>query len=983
MEEVFQIADRITVFRDGRLISTRARLEATPQRAIADMVGREIDLTKARTTCARDEVVLSVADLGRRGVFEGVSFDLHRGEVLGFAGLIGAGRTDVGLALFGIEPATSGTIAVAGNPVTVRTARDGMKLGIAYVSEDRRQLGLVLPISIFANITLPVLRRYLNRLGLVRTGLERRTADAFRERLAIRTPSVDLEVAKLSGGNQQKVMLSKWLNTGPSVLILDEPTRGVDVGSKAEVHTIIGQLAAEGIGVIVISSDLPEVLVLSDRVLVMREGRQMAILDRAEANEETIMTAAIGPEIGGLRRRKAVMNWLKRRVRPEQIRELSLLVLILAAVVLFGSFIDNYYSFRTFNRIASSVAIITVVAVGQTLVVLTRNIDLSVGSIAGFTAYFVGTLIANHNGINPFLAVAIAIALGAALGVVNGVIVAWGRVPAVVVTLGTLAIYRGVLVDLSGAKTVTTDSLPQWLINLPLVNVAPVGNLDIRALFMLALVIVVVFQIGTTYLSFARRFYAIGSNPEAAQLIGLPIKGVVFLAFVICGALSGLAGFMLLARFGNITVEAGRGLELSVVAAVVVGGVNVFGGSGTVTGAMLGAVMIGTLEQSLFRLGISEFWLDAVLGLLILLAVASDAVILQRLRQLWAARDEAGREGNGYGFQWNGHIAAMSLLARLKSWETMMLALLVVIVAFNSVGSPYFLSVGNFVNLFQLSIEKSIVALTMALVIIGGEIDLSVASVMGLAACVMAWTFHAGVPMPAAILIALATGILAELNNAFWIARVGLPSLAVTLAGLIGYRGVARILLEDRAIGGFPEWFNTIGQQPLIGPLTAAISIFFVLFVIFAIVLHGSAIGRLVYVVGSNVEAARYSGVRVGLVKGALFVGSAFVAALAGILYAARLGSVRGDMAEGFELDVITAVLLGGVSIFGGKGNLIGVGLALLVILNLRNGMGLADITGNTQNYVIGGLLILSVLIPNMWQELTNKRRGRETDANF
>ena len=294
MEEVFEIADRITVFRDGRLISTRARLEATTQRAIADMVGREIDLTKARTTCARDEVVLSVADLGRRGVFEGVSFDLHRGEVLGFAGLIGAGRTDVGLALFGIEPATSGTIAVAGNPVTVRTARDGMKLGIAYVSEDRRQLGLVLPISIFANITLPVLRRYLNRLGLVRTGLERRTADAFRERLAIRTPSVDLEVAKLSGGNQQKVMLSKWLNTGPSVLILDEPTRGVDVGSKAEVHTIIGQLAAEGIGVIVISSDLPEVLVLSDRVLVMREGRQMAILDRAEANEETIMTAAMG-----------------------------------------------------------------------------------------------------------------------------------------------------------------------------------------------------------------------------------------------------------------------------------------------------------------------------------------------------------------------------------------------------------------------------------------------------------------------------------------------------------------------------------------------------------------------------------------------------------------------------------------------------------------------------------------------------------------
>jgi rhamnose transport system ATP-binding protein len=297
IEEVFEIADKVTVFRDGRLISTRPRLEATPQRAIADMVGREIDLTKARATSARKDLVLSVADLSRQGVFEGVTFDLHRGEVLGFAGLIGAGRTDVGLALFGIEPATSGTILLGGKPITIRSPRDGMNLGIAYVSEDRRQLGLVLPMPIFSNITLPVLRRYLNRFGLVRTSLERRTAGEFGARLAIRTPSVDLEVAKLSGGNQQKVMLSKWLNTNPSILILDEPTRGVDVGSKAEVHAIIAELAAEGIGVIVISSDLPEVLVLSDRVLVMREGRQMTILDRARANQETVMAAAMGQSL--------------------------------------------------------------------------------------------------------------------------------------------------------------------------------------------------------------------------------------------------------------------------------------------------------------------------------------------------------------------------------------------------------------------------------------------------------------------------------------------------------------------------------------------------------------------------------------------------------------------------------------------------------------------------------------------------------------
>jgi rhamnose transport system permease protein len=333
------------------------------------------------------------------------------------------------------------------------------------------------------------------------------------------------------------------------------------------------------------------------------------------------------------------MKWLQRHVRPEQVREFSLLLLIIVAVLVFGQLIDGYYTSRTFNRIASSVAVITIVAVGQTLVVLTRNIDLSVGSIVGCTAYFVGTLIAANNDLNPLLAVAAAVALGGLMGAVNGALVAWGRVPAIIVTLGTLAIYRGLLVDLSGARTVTTDSLPLWLIDLPRLNLISIGDLEIRALFMLALAIVLIFQFGTSYLTFGRRFYAIGSNPEAATLIGLPMQRIVFIAFVLSGALAGLAGFVTLARFGNITVEAGRGLELQVVAAVVVGGVNIFGGSGTVMGAMLGAIMIGILEQSLFRLQISEFWRDALLGLLILMAVASDAVILERLRALWARAD--------------------------------------------------------------------------------------------------------------------------------------------------------------------------------------------------------------------------------------------------------------------------------------------------------------------------------------------------------
>jgi len=294
MEEVFQIADTVTVFRDGRLISTRPVQDITPQGAIADMVGREMGLLRQRPPAPRGEKLLSVRDLARSGVFEGVTFDLHRGEVLGFAGLIGAGRTDIGLALFGIEPATGGTITIDNVPRVIRSPQQAMALGIAYVSEDRRQLGLSLPMSISANITLPVLSRYLNRLGLIRTGKERETAELFRKRLAIRAASVDVAAGKLSGGNQQKVLLARWLAMNPKLLILDEPTRGIDVGAKAEVHAMIAELAAEGIGIIMISSDLPEVLAMSDRVLVMREGRQMAILDRAEADSRSVMAAAMG-----------------------------------------------------------------------------------------------------------------------------------------------------------------------------------------------------------------------------------------------------------------------------------------------------------------------------------------------------------------------------------------------------------------------------------------------------------------------------------------------------------------------------------------------------------------------------------------------------------------------------------------------------------------------------------------------------------------
>jgi rhamnose transport system permease protein len=306
-----------------------------------------------------------------------------------------------------------------------------------------------------------------------------------------------------------------------------------------------------------------------------------------------------------------------------------------------------------------------------------------------------------------------------------------------------------------------------------------------------------------------------------------------------------------------------------------------------------------------------------------------------------------------------------------RRWESLLLGILLITIGVNVALSPVYLGVGNFVNLFWLSIEKILVVIVMTFVIVNGEIDLSVASVMGFSAAVLA-TLHSGgqVSFVAAIAIALLVAGLAGLVQGLMVARFGLPSLVVTLAGLIGFRGAARVLLEDRSIGEFPEWFDRLGQQALLGPLPLALITFFIFLVIGWVVLERSAFGRKVYVIGDSAEVARYSGIEVAGLKLRLFVTSALMSGLAGIFFAARLGSVRGSLGEFFELDIITMVLLGGVSIFGGSGTMLGVALAIFTVLNIRNGLGLANVDGIVQTGVIGLLLIGSVLVPNLARRL-------------
>jgi ABC-type sugar transport system, ATPase component len=300
LEEVFAIADRVTVLRDGGKVGTWTVGEVSRDEVIRAMVGRELarwakqemDAERRRGGPA-GEVLLEVENLGARGRFAGVSLHVRRGEIVALAGLVGAGRSEVAQAIFGIERFHTGAIRFKGKSVAFRSPREALAAGIAYLPEDRQHQGLILPFPVSGNITLSILGE-ISRSGWLLRRKEQAMAKEQVERLGVRTPGISTPVQHLSGGNQQKVLVGKLLVTRPEVLILDEPTRGVDVGAKAEIHRLIVELARQGIGVLMISSDLSEVLALADRVLVMRDGRLAGELDRAQATEEAVMRLAVG-----------------------------------------------------------------------------------------------------------------------------------------------------------------------------------------------------------------------------------------------------------------------------------------------------------------------------------------------------------------------------------------------------------------------------------------------------------------------------------------------------------------------------------------------------------------------------------------------------------------------------------------------------------------------------------------------------------------
>jgi rhamnose transport system ATP-binding protein len=630
IDEILGRGDEVTVLRSGKVIVTLPAAELTPAQTVRHMIGTEPGafFPKAKTEIGMP--VLSVRGLSGAGFVEDVSFEVRAGEILGFFGLVGAGRSEVAQMLFGITKHRQGEIKVDGRVVRPRSPRHAMQLGVSFLPEDRHQQGLVLQFSIRANETLPILRQLANRVGLIHRAREKQIARDFSGRMRVVATGVEQRTDTLSGGNQQKVLLAKWLIPSPKVLILDQPTRGIDVAAKAEIHRIVSQLAAQGMAVILIGDDAQEVIGMSDRIIVFRGGRIAAESSRASFDREVILLAAAhaardpgktDPQQGGLTRSTETMapsSGGSRRFIGRLLR-IPELVLVLALLIIGGAVTmrePRFLQSANLEQVALSATLVCIVTLGEALVIIARQVDLSIGAIVAASAFISAGWLEHHPDASIFWVILIGSAVGVAFGTLNALLVALFRIPAIVATLGTLAIFRGGVIVFAGGRQISATVLPDSYGDIARIHLAGAPLLVWVALFL-----TVAFGLAMRFTRTGRNLYALGSNQDSARFVGINDRRHIALVFVVSGLLCGLVGVLWGARFGTVDAVIAPDLHFQAISAVVVGGVSIFGGSGTVYGAALGAVIFAVLQNGVQLLGINRFWLQAVFGAAILFTV--------------------------------------------------------------------------------------------------------------------------------------------------------------------------------------------------------------------------------------------------------------------------------------------------------------------------------------------------------------------------
>jgi ABC-type sugar transport system ATPase subunit/ribose/xylose/arabinose/galactoside ABC-type transport system permease subunit len=621
LDEVFAVADEVTVLRDGKRIWRKSITETDNDDLIRAMVGRTVEFDRDETCAPGSGARLTTTSLSDRDrAFTDVSLTVRRGEIYGIYGLVGAGQSALGQALSGLRPTSSGTVRLDDASLSSLSPGRRVRAGWAHVPADRHVQGLFPQMSVGENLGLGALVQR-SGWGWIDPAAQRATSEEQIQALRIKTTGPDQVVAHLSGGNQQKVLLGRWIRTAPRVLLLEEPTQGVDVAAKREIHGIITSLAKSGVSVVLVSSELPELMALAHRIGILRQGRLVAEHDVGTATEEELLRASLpdrqAEDAGEVPAdRREATSWWRRLLRGwARQREASLATLIVGLALVFAVTVPGFAAWPNLRDVMLSHAILLVSALGMTAVIIAGGIDISVGAILGLAATTAG--LADAAGWPAGAIAGAAIGVGAALGAVNGALSVFGRVHSIVVTLGTLSIFRGAIILLIGGRMLINLS-PEvtWLRD------SRIGGLP--ALLGVSLFSVALVHVFLAHLPAGRRLFALGGDRASAGYLGVAPRRTLPLAFAVSGALSGLAGLMWASRFGQVQSNVGQGFELAAIAAAVLGGTHIMGGRGSALGTFLGAMFLGMITNVLVLAGVSVFWERALVGAMILLALAVD-----------------------------------------------------------------------------------------------------------------------------------------------------------------------------------------------------------------------------------------------------------------------------------------------------------------------------------------------------------------------
>ena len=682
LAEIFEFCDVVSVMRDGRIVDTKPRTEFTRNELITKMVGRTIENEYPPRPQCVGAPLMEVRGLRTRKLHD-VSFNLHRGEILGLVGLVGAGRTEIVRALFGADKVRGHQILIEGQPVDIRNPKDAKDAGLGFIPEDRKLQGLVLPFSVEANISMACIRKF-SRLGFLQRSAEKSIAARQAKALAVKTPSTRTRVETLSGGNQQKCIVGRWMELAPRIFIMDEPTRGIDVGAKYEIYSLMKEIAERGGAIILISSELPEVLNMSNRVLTIFEGRLTGEFDPVSATADEIMSAALGmtqePHEGksgagdmahpaawetgrgapsrrrGRRRPSAARagqpihpassihhTWRRAttmqptypaigagdsiqgalRAGARQLQEHLVLVMIAALVVVTAAVEPKFMSPANLVNIMRQFGPLIMVSLGMTFVIIGGFIDLSVAGTINLVAVVTISLIQPMGQVPALL---VGLAIGAGCGAMNAVLIltsgALTQAEALFITFGMSTVYSALALLYSHGATLHFWDFPASKSVFEAIGAGNAGPLSVSfVIFLASLAVLWVFQAKTVE---GRAIKLTGGNKVAARLAGVNVSRAVVVIYTVCGFMAGVGAIVLFSRITTAAPVIGAGYETNAILAVVVGGTTLRGGNGGVLRTVVGVLLVTLMANCLDLLNVSTYLQVAVKGAILVFAIWLD-----------------------------------------------------------------------------------------------------------------------------------------------------------------------------------------------------------------------------------------------------------------------------------------------------------------------------------------------------------------------